>query len=395
MCLAAVIVDGFDAQIMGYVAPELMRAWGISRTTLAPVISAGLFGLMIGALVLGSASDRIGRRRVLVLSTTLLGVFSLMTTMATSTSQMAVFRFLTGLGLGGVIPAAIALVSEHSPARINATMVTVTACGFAIGPALGGLIAAPLMHQFGWSSMFILGGVIPLMLAPCLWRWLPESAALVSSESASLASAIPSVRQVFTEGRAAHTLLLWVALFLNLIALNLQTAWLPTVIMGLGFPLAQAATSTSMFHFGGVLGGLLLGRFVDRFGYVRVIVAILLLAALTIVSIGAAGSSLVWLRVSIFAAGIFVVGGQALLNGFSGMLYPRAIRSTGSGWALGVGRLGAVVGPVLGAFLISLHFDVQALFYLEASPLIAAALAIACIGIARPHAATIQQETSV
>jgi MFS transporter, AAHS family, 4-hydroxybenzoate transporter len=408
LCLLVVTFDGFNAQIMGYVAPALVAKWHISRGALGPVISSGLFGLMIGALVLGALGDRIGRKPVLLLSTATFGVFSLATSFATTPEQMLALRFVTGLGLGGAMPVAIALVSEYAPMRMKSTMVTITVCGFAIGPAIGGLVASDLVQRSGWASLFLVGGAVPLLLLPLLWLFLPESSRFLIARGAPAARVAATLKRVFPgenltadtvfvhdeahlrkapvadvfrDGRGAGTVLLWIAIFFNLVGINLQTSWLPLIITGMGYTTPQAVLATAGFHVGGAVGGLALSRLLDKLDYYRTVCAVFILAAIMIVLIGLAGANLLALRLTIFAAGLFVVGGQAALNALSGMFYPSYIRSTGSGWALGVGRLGAVVGPVVGASLLSLHLKQSMLFYIEAAPFVVCAVAVILIKV--------------
>lgn len=406
MCLLLVCFDGFDAQIMGYTAPALIKNLHIGRSILGPIISAGLFGLMLGALILGTLGDRIGRKRIILLSAAILGLFSTLTAVAQTPVQMAVLRFITGLGLGGAMPGAIALVAEYMPKKRRGMMVTITVGGFAIGPAVGGFLAPSLIAAHGWRGMFIVGGVLPLLLLPVYWVLLPESTRFLihrRAPSAAIAKSLgkifigetfdpgadytyaeirfpgTAIGEVFKEARGTGTVLLWIAIFMNLVGINLQTSWLPLMITGLGYPLREAVTATAMFHLGGALGGLVLAQMLNRFDLVRAVACISLVAGLTIILIGFGGTTITALRVTIFGAGLFVVGGQAALNALSGMYYPNHIRSTGSGWALGVGRLGAAIGPTVGSALALLHLNMSTLFYVEAAPFFLTALAVFAI----------------
>jgi AAHS family 4-hydroxybenzoate transporter-like MFS transporter len=410
LCLIVVIFDGFDAQVIGYAAPALIRSWHVGRDVLGPVISAGLFGLMLGALVLGTLGDRIGRKSIILISVTVFGIGSLLTVFAENAQQMMILRFLTGIGLGGAMPGAIALVSEYVPTRLRVSLVTITVCGFAIGPALGGFVAGPLINLYGWPSLFVLGSVLPLLLLPVLWRMLPESSRFLIARGDSpekitrnLQRLFPehrlsadeeygqpegrvpraSVREVFAEGRGLGTVLLWSAIFFNLIGINLQTSWLPTMISELGYPIEQAVTATAMLHVGGALGGLVLSRLLDRVDPLRAVAVIGMISGLFVILIGFSGGSLMMLRFSIFFAGLFVVGGQSALNAMSGMFYPSHIRSTGAGWALGIGRLGAAAGPIVGSALAALHMDIRMLYYVEAVPFFLMGAAVFGIGLTR------------
>src|ERR1700692_1054967 len=174
-CAAVLFLDGFDTTSIGFVAPALAKEWGLTKGALGPVFSAGLFGLMIGALIFGPVADRIGRKNIIVLSTAAFGIGTLITIFAQDVYWLIAIRFLTGLGLGGAMPNAIALTSEFSPQRRRGTMVMAMFCGFSVGAALGGLLAAALIPMFGWRSVFVIGGVAPLIYAPFLASWLPES----------------------------------------------------------------------------------------------------------------------------------------------------------------------------------------------------------------------------
>src|SRR6202035_6044736 len=175
VCATVLFLDGFDTTAIGYVAPALAKEWNIGKAALGPVFSAGLFGLMIGALLFGPLADRIGRKKIIIFSTLAFGIGTLATAFVRDVNTLLVIRFLTGLGLGGAMPNAIALTSEFSPHRRRATMVMVMFCGFSVGAALGGFLAAGLIPHFGWRSVFVVGGVAPLLLAPVLALKLPES----------------------------------------------------------------------------------------------------------------------------------------------------------------------------------------------------------------------------
>jgi AAHS family 4-hydroxybenzoate transporter-like MFS transporter len=374
LCLIVICFDGFNTQVMGYAAPGLIKSLHVTRAAFGPVASAGLFGLMLGALLLGTLGDRVGRRAVIVGSTAAFGLFSTLTAFVHGVGPLVALRFLTGLGLGGAMPAAIALVADQAPARLRGTFVTITVCGFAIGPAIGGFVAPALLAAGGWPSLFLAGGVAPLLLAPVLAVALPDS--LTAPPKAPVAA-------IFAEGRLLATLCLWVAIFMNLLGINLQTNWLPLMLTDFGYAAGRAAGITAMFHVGGALGGLLLSRLLDRFDYTRAVPLLFLLAAVAVAAIGAVGRTAGALMIVLLAAGLFVVGLQSVLNALAGLLYPAEIRSTGSGWALGVGRAGAVIGPALGSALGGLGLAKTQLFYLEAAPFVIGAAAIYLVRLQR------------
>src|SRR5712692_6397633 len=267
-CAAVLFLDGFDTQAIGFVAPSLAKEWGVSKAALGPVFSAGLFGLMIGALLFGPLADRIGRKKIIIFSTLAFGLGALVTAFVQDLNTLLAIRFLTGLGLGGAMPNAIAMTSEFNPRRRRATMVMIMFCGFSVGAALGGLLAAALIPQFGWRSVFVVGGVAPLLLVPILALRLPESVrflALTGQANAHVAellglispravfapatqfvidepglAGIP-VLHLFRDGRTLVTLLLWVVFFMSLLDLYFLSNWLPTVLNDLGASMSSAA----------------------------------------------------------------------------------------------------------------------------------------------------------
>jgi MFS transporter, AAHS family, 4-hydroxybenzoate transporter len=415
ICAAVLFVDGLDTQAIGYVAPALAQEWKLARGALGPVFSAGLFGLMIGAMLFGTIADRIGRKRIIVLSTVAFGICTLLTTLAQDAAWLIVLRFLTGLGLGGAMPNVVALTSELSPHRRRATMVMTMFVGFSVGAALGGLLAAALIPTFGWRSVFLVGGVVPLLLAPVLGIILPESIrylALVGGRDRDVAatlgriapgldvpgdahfvmhepklSGLP-VMHLFAEWRVGVTLLLWSVFFMSLLDLYLLSNWLPTVLNDLGVSVSVAALIGATLQVGGVVGTFALGRIIDRFSF-RALALTYLCAAASIAAIGFTGHSVSLVSLAIFAAGFCIVGGQIAANALTATYYPTAIRSTGMGWALGIGRVGSIVGPLMGGAMLAAKVGVDVLFTAAAIPaLIAAAAAFALVWVARPNGKT-------
>ena len=400
-CAAVLFLDGFDTQAIGFVAPALAKEWGVTKVALGPVFSAGLFGLMIGALLFGPLADRVGRRKIIIFSTLAFGLGALATAFVNDVGSLIVIRFLTGLGLGGAMPNTVALTTEFNPRSRRATMVMIMFCGFSIGAALGGLLAAALIPQFGWRSVFVFGGVAPLLLAPILALKLPESVrflALQRGVDARVAqllllvnpnavfapatrfivdepelSGIP-VQHLFTSGRTVPTLLLWVVFFMSLLDLYFLSNWLPTVLNDLGASLSQAAAIGSMLQVGGVVGTIALGRVIDRFSF-RALALVYFAAVFAVGAIGQLGHSAVLVTVAIFAAGFCIVGGQIAANALAAGYYPTSVRATGVGWALGIGRVGAIVGPLIGGALLDMKWSAGEVFLAAAVAALCAALA--------------------
>jgi AAHS family 4-hydroxybenzoate transporter-like MFS transporter len=400
-CATVLLLDGFDTTAIGYVAPALAKDLNLSRAALGPVFSAGLFGLMIGALLLGPLADRIGRRKIIIFSTLAFGIGTLVTALVNDVGTLFVVRLLTGLGLGGAMPNTIALTSEFSPHRRRATMVMVMFVGFSIGAALGGFLAAALIPQFGWRSVFVVGGAAPLVLAPILaWR-LPESVrflaltgranarvaellALVSTRAGFAAGqrfvvdepalkGMP-VQHLFRSGRTVPTLLLWVVFFMSLLEIYFMSNWLPTVLHDLGASISAAAVIGSMFQLGGVVGTFALGSIIDRFSF-RALALVYFIAVFAVGAIGQLGHAAIPVTIAIFVAGFCIVGGQIAANALAAGFYPTSIRATGVGWALGIGRVGSIVGPLVGGVLLSVRWTAGEVFVVAALAALCAALA--------------------
>src|ERR1700719_1274417 len=400
-CAAVLFLDGFDTQAIGFVAPALAREWDVSKAALGPVFSAGLFGLMIGALLFGPLADRIGRKKIIIFSTLAFGIGTLATAFVQDVNSLLAIRFLTGLGLGGAMPNAIAITSEFNPRRRRATMVMIMFCGFSVGAALGGLLAAALIPHFGWRSVFIIGGVAPLLLAPILALRLPESVRFLAltghanqrvaellgliNPKAAFASAtqfvvhephlpgIP-VLHLFREGRTLVTLLLWAVFFMSLLDIYFLSNWLPTVLNDLSASVSEAAAIGSMLQVGGVVGTFALGSIIDRFSF-RALALLYFIAVFAVGAIGELGHNAFLIWVAVFASGFCVVGGQIAANALAAGFYPTSVRASGVGWALGIGRVGSIVGPLVGGVLLTMKWSTESVFMAAAAAALCAALA--------------------
>jgi AAHS family 4-hydroxybenzoate transporter-like MFS transporter len=411
MCGLIVFVDGFDAQAMGYVAPALTAALGISRGVLGSVISSGLVGMMIGALVSGPLADRIGRKPVLVACALIFGVGSLLTATAQSVESLMAFRVVTGLGMGGAMPNAIALTSEYMPRRRRAGAVTTMICGFSLGAAVGGFVAASIIPMWGWPSVFVVGGVLPIIIAVVSISRLPESIRflVVRGDSDSMARSHLSriapgasvtgplspghdeqgprgafaVAELFTSGRAIATTLIWVIYFMNLLNLYFLNSWLPTILSDAGIRVETAIRLTSLFQIGGIAGAVVLGQLLDRSFTFWILAACYAWAAAFVYAIGHAGASVSWLAVTIACAGVGIIGGQNASHALSSEFYPTRIRSTGVGWALGIGRIGSIVGPVVGGLLLAQNTPMRDVFWAAVIPACIATAAAAGVAFTR------------
>jgi AAHS family 4-hydroxybenzoate transporter-like MFS transporter len=386
LCLLAQMVDGFDNQASAFVAPALAGQWHVAREALGPVFGAGAFGTMVGCLLIGPVGDLLGRKAVVALSLALTAVLMAATSAVTSLDQLILVRFLTGLPLGALIPGTVVVANEWSPSRSRAPMVTIMACGFALGALLGGQLSSLLLPRFGWASVFHAGALGTALICGAVLLWMPESPRFLSlrpseANRARIAkilrrfdpagtyafdTAEPPARgfalvtNLFSGGRGPVTLLLWAAFFMNALVLNFMTFWLPTLLAGTGLPIAVAIRTSTLFQLGGLGGVVLMGAFANRVGSWRLVVAGYLFSAAAVALVGTlAGSER---NAAIAVAGFCVIGVQMSMAALTATLYPTAIRSTGTSWAMGVGRFGSTIGPLLGGVLIGWHWELPRLF---------------------------------
>jgi MFS transporter, AAHS family, 4-hydroxybenzoate transporter len=414
LCFLVIAVDGFDTAIIGFIAPALRSEWGLQVTQLGPLFAAGLFGLMLGAFAVGPLADRHGRKTLLVISMIVFGAASLASSYSGGLPSLIALRFVTGLGLGGAMPMTITLAAEFCPAARRSSLVTLMFCGFTLGSAVGGLIAAQVLPGFGWRVLLVGGGVAPLALAPVLWALLPESVRfLVTTGNAQeriaavlqrLAPALDlrgvrfvdqpapkasPVVQLLGGGLLTGTLLLWLAFFMSLLVVYLMTNWMPTLLQqASGASIADAAFIGAMYQIGGTVGAIVVGRLMDRFEPHVVLFASYVTGAACIVLISLSTHMREVMTLAVFAAGACVSGGQVGGNALSAAFYPTAYRATGVAWANGIGRSGSIVGSLLGGVLLGFGWLATTVYALVAIPAVISALALATLGLVRRRAAT-------
>jgi MFS transporter, AAHS family, 4-hydroxybenzoate transporter len=400
----AMVADGFDLAGLASAAPELARTWHVAPKAFAPALSASLVGILFGAPLLGHAGDRFGRKRLIIAGCIIFSLGTLATVLATNLNQVVALRVLTGIGIGGLMPNAIALNSELAPKRLRALLVVLMFTGISAGASIPGLIQAWLIPNHGWQVVFLIGGLAPLIVAIGLWFKLPESVKFLAMKPHRRAELLTTIRRlcrnlaiaddarfVFAPGPQANGLgikpifsgrfawitpLLWVCFASALMTNFFLNSWLPLIFETSGMTARQSGVATSLYHYGGVIGGLLVGLVLGRFGF-TVIAALFLFATLAIPAIGLHGLSFTAMASAVALSGFCTLGAQFGNNAASGLLYPTAFRSSGVGWALGIGRFGSIGGPLVGGLLIGLKVAPQQFFLLAAVPMVAGLIASA------------------
>lgn len=390
LCGLVIFADGLDVQVISYLAPYISSAWNLPKGALGLTFSAGLLGLMGGAMLVAPLADRYGRRSIILVSTATFGVFTLASAFATGLPQLLLLRLLTGVGLGGALVNAIALTSESSSARHRVSIVMIVTLGMSVGSIAGGVLVAALAPRFGWQFIFLATGVLALAILPVLFFFLPESERFLALRRETLLEARDAderharVAQLFAVGRRRFTLLVWLAMFLTLLNLYLIVNWLPTVLHAEGLSPESAALIATCFHVGGILGTPLMAFVGDRIGPRPVLLTGYVLAAACLVLLAThPASAPPWTALILMGVGAGTIGGQIGMVAICTLIYPTAIRSTGTGWALGVGRVGSIVGPAVGGAVLSSSMNTSMLFVLCVGPALGAAAAVALLRVGR------------
>jgi AAHS family 4-hydroxybenzoate transporter-like MFS transporter len=403
LCATSVFADGYDTQVVAYIAPTLSTEWRLHPGALGPVFAVTLLGSAVGSLLLAPLADRWGRKRLIVYATAVIGLFTLACSFATSLGMLEALRFCSGLGLGAAVPNAIALVSEYAPARRRIGLVSLIFCGYPIGSAFGAFIATQLVPRFGWPAVFQFGGVTTLLLWPVLHRYLAESLTFLSlrdpvgsgtqslirrlrpQESAGAQYRLlpdeqavgnrGSLPMLFSERRGPVTVLLGLLAFLTLIDLYVLNSWLPTLIHDMGLTLARASAATAAFQLGGIVGAITLGWLGDRLGIYYVVPLAYICAAALMAAIAAQPSAQL-LPLTTFGAGFMLIGAQTCNNGVVSSLYPTAARATAIGVNLTIGRIGSILGPYLTGLLLAAGVSAPNVLLLASLPTLVAAAAM-------------------
>ena len=402
----AMLADGFDLSAIGFIAPELVKQWHVPPSALAPMFTAGIMGLLVGAPLLGFVGDRYGRKTALLSGLGIVGAFTLATMAAQSLQQFVVLRFLTGIGIGGVIPNVIALTAEAAPKRLRGLFIIIVNFGVPAGIAIPGLTAAALIPRYGWPALLLAGGLLPLFTATLIGLLVPESMQFLTQRAErdeevrrramrplqspttgwhvpmarGPAGASGSPKGLFADGLAGITPMLWLALAANQMANFFTLSWLPTLLQSMGASTARAGVNASLFSLGGIAGGVCLLFFVDRLGVVPMVVLFLLGIPL-MGAIGTPDLPPALFAAVIAAAGFCVTGINFSMGAALGSIYPTPVRSLGAGWAQAAGRIGSLAAPIIGGALLGFHLPTRQLLLAPAAALAIGAVAAVVLAV--------------
>ncbi|MFB3169272.1 aromatic acid/H+ symport family MFS transporter [Neobacillus sp. 179-C4.2 HS] len=399
-----IVFDMFDLVIYGSVIPILMKEWSISPVQAGAIGSYGFFGMMLGAIFFGVLADKFGRKNILILSVVLFSIFTFLCAFAPGPTPFSIFRFIAGVGIGGVLPNVIALLTDYSPKHLHNTMVSIVMCAFSVGGILAGLIGIYFIPLMGWTSVYWVAA-IPLLLIPFMVRYFHDSPAmlLVKGRTKELHFVLSKVNDkvslttdtefvtttgkedlgspvlaLFRNNRALGTLMIWIAFFMCLLMINGVSTWLPNLMFSAGYPLGSSLSFMIVLNVGAIIGTLVLGGLADKFGVKKVLVPMFIMSAVSLTLLGFK-NNMVILYLLVFITGACTMGAQNISYSFVSQYYPSLMRSTAIGFASGIGRIGGIIGPTFGGILVSLNLSAQMNFLSFAIPGIIAALAFSFV----------------
>lgn len=401
-CLLIIIFDGYDLVIYGVALPLLMQEWGLTAVQAGLLASTALFGMMFGAMSFGTLSDKLGRKKTIMICVAIFSGFTFLGAFASTPVEFGILRFLAGLGIGGVMPNVVALMTEYAPKRIRSTLVAVMFSGYAIGGMTSALLGAWLVVDYGWKIMFYIA-IIPFLALPLIWKFLPESLMFLTHQGKTdqvrevvqkiapqqqihastqfelnevTAGDEAPLRALFQQGRRSSTLMFWIAFFMCLLMVYALGSWLPKLMIQAGYSLGASMIFLFALNIGGMVGAIGGGALADKFHIKPVLTIMFTVGAIALIFLGFKSPQFILYTLIAIAGAFKTIGSQILLYTFVAQFYPATVRSTGMGWASGIGRIGAIVGPVLTGALLTLELPHQMNFLVIAVPGFIAALAI-------------------
>lgn len=401
--------DGYDLVVYGTVVPVLIEQWNLTSVEAGAMGSYGLFGMMFGAIFFGTLADRIGRKNVIAITLILFSLFTFLCGFAETPTHFSTFRFLAGLGLGGIMPNVIALLTDYSPKSMRSMVVSIVLCGYSVGGILAPLLGILLMPTLGWESIFWIAG-LPLVALPLLYKQLPETAshlirrgkkeelfATLSKVSPGFtfnkndellelntpATKVPIVG-LFNNHRALSTVMFWIAFFSCLLMVYGLNTWLPNLMIEAGYALNSSLGFLIALQGGAIIGTLIIARLCDKYGAKKMLVPMYASGAVALTLLGFGGNTLL-IYVLVAIAGAATIGAQNIVQAYVSQYYPASIRSTALGTASGIGRIGGMLGPLLGGFLLSISLPIHLNFIAFAIPGLIAAIALAIVPEKQAH----------
>ena len=403
-CALISAFEGYDLVVYGVVLPLLMHEWTLTSIQAGMLASTALVGMAVGSLFCGIVADYVGRKKVILISVLILSGATFLCTFASEPLEFGTLRFFAGLGIGGIMPNIIALTSEYSPKKMRSTLIGVMACGFAVGAIISAIVGSIYVETSGWRVKFAVAA-IPVVLVPAMWKYLPESMSfLVNSKrykevESIINNLIPekinhidhkfilnqdsnvaknSVNILFKEGRASGTILFWMAFFMCLLVVYALSSWLPKLMLNAGYPLNKSIYFLIALNLGGIIGTISGGILADKFHLKPVLISMFVIGSFALFALGFKSNAFI-LYTLVGVAGATIQAASILLYSYVSQFYPLVANSTGIGWASALGKFGAILGPVLTGFLLSLHLAHELNFALISIPAILAAIAISLV----------------
>ncbi|MGO4890381.1 MFS transporter [Anaerobacillus sp. MEB173] len=417
-CTFIIAFDGYDLVLYGSVVPYLIEEWSLSTVQAGTIGSYGYIGVMFGAISFGILADRIGRKNVILLCIMLFSLFTALCGFAPNPEMFSIYRFIAGLGLGGIMPNIIALMTDYSPKTSRSTLVSIVLCGYSVGGMMAPTLSIFLIPQFGWEIIFWIAG-IPLLLLPIMYKQIPETpnflilkgrnqelskmltkvnpgftySKSVQFEMRTFTENGSSVGQLFKNKRGLSTSMIWVTFFMSLLMIYGLNTWLPKLMFEAGYAIDSSLRFLIVLNFGAIVGTLIVGRLSDKWGPKKLLIPMYVIGAVCLVLLGFKSSMFI-LYILVAIAGACTIGSQNIANAFVSQYYPPAIRSTALGVSSGVGRIGAIIAPTLGGILLAAALPIQLNFLAFAIPGIIAAIALSFVPEKYAYYKQLEKKTS-